>query len=477
MPFDAAIARIIFDTVAGATATRFEHDPRTGSRKLALQLEEAKIRLLVVTAILQLLKKGGGVAPSDAMDGQEYREKLLVHAKKRGYERPSRQGNDWIFKAATGARAIVEFEPVFTEKSGYLTYAKTTLTAIQNEAMGKWPERVAARLHAKYAKAHQQTRSAGEEGSQHRVRRLHPTICPNDFTRYAEELPGEDRSFGGNEFYVEGLPRSSWFKNLRSMMPLRQWKALGVYVRDRAGNRCEICGSSNRLEAHERWKFDERTKTQRLVRIMCLCKECHLGVHLGLASTLGIRSRIEEHIISITGWSKKELSDRLAASVMTGPTTDWRLDVSIVAACGATIDDPTRMVAIKERQLLKEAQIRSIDLGGTSTGRLDLSTEIRQGMVVFLSYDDSNIFGGVDLSDTIPYTAQTLNNLPSGTVSIPLKLFVMAHNNPIVVWNEHELGDILKDRTSPKRLIVRSSWVDEDLVGDCLKDAILFSFS
>lgn len=411
------------------------------------------------------------------MDGREYRARLLLHAAKRGYGRPRRQGNDWIFEAASGAQAIVEFEPTLAEKSGYLTYAKIQLTAGQNDASGKWPERVASRLRTEHPDRPKQTPRASEEprSDRRRVNR-YPKIYLEDFDQYAECLPGENRSFGGNGLYPENIPRSSWFKNLRSMMPIHQWKVLTAYVRHRAGNKCEVCGSSNRLEAHERWKFDQQTNTQKLMRIMCVCKECHLAMHPGLASRLGIGGKIEEHIRSLTGLSTPELSSRLSADAVTGCVTDWHLDVSIAEAAGVTVFDPTRTAAVKERQLAREAERLSIEAEDMPGGRLDLSAEIRQGMVATLAYSDGDVLGCVMLADTVPYVGRMPDKLRPGTISIPLGLFVKAHNNPVVVWNERDLGDILKSRSSPRRLIVRSSWVREALVRDCLKDAILFSF-
>ena len=66
------------------------------------------------------------------MDGPEYREKLLSHAVKRGFGKPRLRENKWTFKASSNARAIVEYEPTLTEKSGYLIWAKGQLTSAMN---------------------------------------------------------------------------------------------------------------------------------------------------------------------------------------------------------------------------------------------------------------------------------------------------------------------------------------------------------
>ena len=48
-------------------------------------------------------------------------------------------------------------------------------------------------------------------------------------------------------------------------------------VYGRAGHRCEMCGrgpdpaARRRLEAHERWDYDDAGGTQRLARLICTC--------------------------------------------------------------------------------------------------------------------------------------------------------------------------------------------------------------
>ena len=88
--------------------------------------------------------------------------------------------------------------------------------------------------------------------------------------QFGDTLPGKNREFGGNSFDVDLVPSGAWFANLRAAMLLAQWSALSAYVRSRSQNRCEMCGSDLRLEAHERWQFDAVTGTQTLMRMICL---------------------------------------------------------------------------------------------------------------------------------------------------------------------------------------------------------------
>jgi len=89
-------------------------------------------------------------------------------------------------------------------------------------------------------------------------------------------LPGEDRSFGSGLF-VDMVPSSCWFTNVRTCVSPKDWERLRRMITRRAGQRCEACGAGEDhtvkrwLEAHERWSFDDPTGTQVLRRLICLC--------------------------------------------------------------------------------------------------------------------------------------------------------------------------------------------------------------
>jgi hypothetical protein len=106
-------------------------------------------------------------------------------------------------------------------------------------------------------------------------------------------LLGEDRLFGGNALFVDLVPQSCWFTSARSCLAPQDWRQLSLEVRYRAQNRCEICGTPEDrarkvyLEAHERWTFNETTHTQKLMRIIALCKSCHEVTHWGLTRLKG----------------------------------------------------------------------------------------------------------------------------------------------------------------------------------------------
>jgi hypothetical protein len=163
-----------------------------------------------------------------------------------------------------------------------------------------------------------------------------------------ELLPGEDRSFGGGLF-VDMVPSSCWFTNVRSCVSQQDWERLRRMVTQRAANRCEACGDGeNRdvhrwLEVHERWHYDETTATQTLRRLICLCTDCHQTTHLGLANLRGHAAQALAHLQSVTGMTPTEANQHVAAANqlwLTRSTRTWTLDLSMLTTAGITLARP-----------------------------------------------------------------------------------------------------------------------------------------
>jgi len=157
-------------------------------------------------------------------------------------------------------------------------------------------------------------------------------------------LDGEDRSFGDGLF-VDLIPDSCWFTNVRSCVSQRDWDLLRRMVYRRAGDRCEACGAGRDpdvnkwLEAHERWEYDEATRVQRLKRIVCLCSFCHEVTHFGLA---GIRERDElalRHLLYVNDWSgrraRRHIDDAFKLWEVRS-RLDWTLELGILLNAGIT---------------------------------------------------------------------------------------------------------------------------------------------
>ncbi|MFC8173796.1 DUF5710 domain-containing protein [Streptomyces sp. NPDC057325] len=163
-----------------------------------------------------------------------------------------------------------------------------------------------------------------------------------------ELLPGEDRSLGSGLF-VDLVPRTCWFTNVRSCVAPADWERLRRMITRRAGRRCEACGAGeNRtarrwLEAHERWTFDEAARVQTLRRLICLCTDCHTVTHFGLAQVRGLQDRALAHLRKVTGMDEARAREHveIAFEVWDHRSRhDWELDLGILTGAGVTLAAP-----------------------------------------------------------------------------------------------------------------------------------------
>ena len=163
-----------------------------------------------------------------------------------------------------------------------------------------------------------------------------------------ELLPGEDRSFG-NGLFVDLVPKSCWFTNVRSCVSERDWERLRRMITTRAGQRCEVCGraadrdTGRWLEAHERWAYDSEARVQSLRRLICLCTDCHQTTHFGLASVKGKDKEALMHLQSITGLTEYEATEFVDAAFELWhqrSLTHWELDLDMLTKAGITLKKP-----------------------------------------------------------------------------------------------------------------------------------------
>jgi hypothetical protein len=149
--------------------------------------------------------------------------------------------------------------------------------------------------------------------------------------------------------FVDLIPDSCWFTNVRSCVGQRDWDRLRRMVYRRAKDRCEACGAGRDpdigkwLEAHERWEYDETTRTQRLRRIVCLCSFCHEVTHYGLACVRGRDELALRHLIYANRWSgRKAKRDVEAAFTQWEKRSEvhWSLDLGLLLDVGIQVRQP-----------------------------------------------------------------------------------------------------------------------------------------
>ena len=155
---------------------------------------------------------------------------------------------------------------------------------------------------------------------------------------------GENREFGDNSLYIDMIPKTSYFKNVRSIFSNSDWNLIRHHIYERVSYKCECCGAKRfkYLEAHERWDFDFTTKKQKLMRIIALCKLCHSATHYGHSSrkTKNI-IKINEHIKKVRGFNDDDLEDHISEAYKIWHTRNkikWELDLSIITDSGFVIN-------------------------------------------------------------------------------------------------------------------------------------------
>jgi len=173
---------------------------------------------------------------------------------------------------------------------------------------------------------------------------------------------GEDRTFGNSELYVDMIPKSCWFTNVRYCVKKEDWNKIRKQVYQRVNYKCECCfidciKNKILIEAHERWKYDYQTQTQKLIRLVGLCKLCHEATHLGLATINGRRENAILHLCKVNGWTQEEAQEHIDISTAVWNERnqfEWNLDLEILQLNGIEINKP---VETFERELISKNKV------------------------------------------------------------------------------------------------------------------------
>lgn len=108
---------------------------------------------------------------------------------------------------------------------------------------------------------------------------------------------------------VELVPRSAWYRNVRSNVSKGEWARLKGLIFARANYVCEICGGRGKrwpVECHEVFEYDDTRRIQKLVRLIALCPLCHEVKHIGLAGVRGRQSAAIAHLARVNNWSLED---------------------------------------------------------------------------------------------------------------------------------------------------------------------------
>lgn len=140
---------------------------------------------------------------------------------------------------------------------------------------------------------------------------------------------------GVGGLYVDLVPSTAWYSNLRSILPAQVWKTISSEIAKHASYTCEICGGKGErhpVEAHERWDFNPATRTQTLVRIESLCPRCHQATHFGFAQSIGKGPAALKRLCYVNGWDQETAQQHVNYAFITwqrlSEVPNWQIDLS-----------------------------------------------------------------------------------------------------------------------------------------------------
>ena len=131
----------------------------------------------------------------------------------------------------------------------------------------------------------------------------------------------------------EIVPEECWYGNLRSILKPEAWDIVRRDAYARAKGRCMICGKwTKRLEAHEKWSYDEEKALQKLEDVVALCRNCHEVKHIGRTQLIGRGMDAMEHFMRVNECSQSEFHAALAAAneehLRRNRVEGWSTDIS-----------------------------------------------------------------------------------------------------------------------------------------------------
>ena len=149
--------------------------------------------------------------------------------------------------------------------------------------------------------------------------------------------------------FVDLVPRSAWFSNLRSELTPEEWASCKRMIFREAAMYCQACGGRGPhqpVECHERWQYDEATGIQKLVGLVALCPDCHQATHMGSARVNGLFEEAKAHLMAVNKWSSEfarrhidlAFKDWLRRSEMS-----WALNATWLLTCGIELSEATRL--------------------------------------------------------------------------------------------------------------------------------------
>jgi hypothetical protein len=105
---------------------------------------------------------------------------------------------------------------------------------------------------------------------------------------------------------VDLIPESCFKTSIRKSMQEADWDKISQETLDKAGDKCEICGSEEKIACHEIWQYDDTKLVQKLKGFRAICRNCYAVEHFGISQVLAMKgylnlNEVIKHFCSVNG--------------------------------------------------------------------------------------------------------------------------------------------------------------------------------
>lgn len=138
---------------------------------------------------------------------------------------------------------------------------------------------------------------------------------------------------------IELIPSTSFYTNVRSILPKSEWDRLRKQSYEKANFKCQICGDvgtnqgyKHKLECHEIWVY-QNNGIQLLKELISLCPKCHLVKHIGRAIAIGKKKVVYDHLAKVNKWDKTSVEAYIGACFQEHKERSkikWKINIKIL---------------------------------------------------------------------------------------------------------------------------------------------------
>ena len=131
----------------------------------------------------------------------------------------------------------------------------------------------------------------------------------------------------------ELIPDGCFKYNLRNILSKTEWDYIKKVVKASANGTCMICGKKTyRLDAHERWSYNEKDGIIKLEDVLAVCTDCHAVIHINRTFIKGDEERAEKHYRKVNACTYAEYRRDLGLAneeqKRRNNVAEWKMDLS-----------------------------------------------------------------------------------------------------------------------------------------------------